>query len=255
MKIPPGEVLRYLKMGGVAANERLSALIGELTDTFAANAAPKNVYGIWDCAINSTEAPNAVIIEGMTVKSESLSRHLAGCHRAVLLAATLGAEADTLLRRYSVQDMGKAVIGQAVCAAMIEAYCDEIENEITESPLVSGLCRTTRFSPGYGDFDITCQKDIVRLLNSERRIGLTLTGGLMLVPSKSVTAVIGFSEEKIHNEVKCNHCIEKSCEFRELSYWIFWNGWKKKDWSLTEPWARCFRPMDLEPESCLNYGT
>jgi hypothetical protein len=213
MKISNMEVLRYLRMGGTAADERISALIGELTDTFAANAAPKNVYGIWDCRLDSA----AVTLDGMTVKSGSLTKHLAGCRRVVLLAATLGTEVDTLLRRYSVQDMEKAVIAQAVCAAMIEAYCEEIENEIRQSPMVSGLCPTTRFSPGYGDFDIAHQKDIVRLLNCDRRIGLTLTGGFMLIPSKSVTAVIGFSEEKIHNEEKCKHCAEKSCEFRELA--------------------------------------
>jgi len=213
MKISDREVLRYLRMGSVAADERVSALIGELTDTFAANTSPKNVYGIWDCDIS----PEAVIMEGMTVESKSLAKHLTGCCRAALLAATLGTEADTLLRRYSVRDMEKAVISQAVCAAMIEAYCDEIENEIRQTPRVSGLCPTTRFSPGYGDFDIAHQKDIVRLLNCDRRIGLTLTGGYMLIPSKSVTAVIGFTEEKIHNEEKCKHCAEKSCEFRELS--------------------------------------
>jgi hypothetical protein len=200
-------------MNKVAADERVSALIGELADTFAANAAPKNVYGIWECAVTSTE----VILDGMTVKSENLAGHLTGCRRAAMLAATLGTGADTLLRRYSVQDMEKAVIAEAVCAAMIEAYCDEIENEIRQSPAVSGLCPTTRFSPGYGDFDIAHQKDIISLLNCNRRIGMTLTNGYMLVPSKSVTAVIGFSEEKVHNEGRCRHCAEKLCEFRELS--------------------------------------
>jgi cobalamin-dependent methionine synthase I len=158
-----------------------------------------------------------VILDGMTVKSGSLAEHLTGCRRVALLAATLAIEADTLLRRYSVQDMEKAVIAEAVCAAMIEAYCDEIEDEIRRKPAVGDLCPTTRFSPGYGDFDIGHQKDIIGLLNCDRRIGMTLTSGYMLVPSKSVTAVIGFSEEKAHNKNKCKHCADKSCDFRELS--------------------------------------
>ena len=211
MKISVPEVMRYLKMSGAAADGRVSALIGELTDTLAADTIPKNVYGIWDCRLSTA----GLTLDGMTVKSESLAGHLAGCRYVVLLAATLGIGADTLLRRYSVQDMEKTVIGQAVCAAMIEAYCGEIENELKQNPLISGLCPTTRFSPGYSDFDITHQKDILRLLNCDRRIGLTLTGGYMMVPSKSVTAVIGFSEENIHNERRCKRCAEKSCEFRE----------------------------------------
>ena len=211
MNIPDREVLSYLRMGGTAPNERISTLIGELTDTFTANAVPKSVFGIWDCNVN----PAGMIMDGMIVKSGNLAGHLSGCRRVALLAATLGTEADTLLRRYSIQDMEKAVIAQAVCAAMIEAYCGEIENEINQKPMVSGLCPTTRFSPGYGDFDIAHQKDIIRLLNCDRRIGLTLTDGYMLIPSKSVTAIIGFSEEEVHNERKCEQCAEKLCEYRE----------------------------------------
>jgi len=217
MKVSNREVLRYLRMGGVAADERVITLIGELMDAFTVTMTPKNTYGIWDCRIGSGVTPDAVIIDGMTVKSGSLARHLAGCRRIALLAATLGIGADTLLRRYSVQDMEKAVIGQAVCAAMIEAYCGEIEDEIRQDPLVNGLHLTTRFSPGYGDFDISHQKDIVSLLNCDRRIGLTLTDGYMLIPSKSVTAIIGFTAEKTHNEEKCKCCVEESCEFRGLS--------------------------------------
>ena len=217
MEISNREVLRYLKMGGVAADERTTVLIGELTRAFTANAAPKNVYGIWDCRIDSPAKPDTVILDGLTVKSESLAGHLTGCRRLALLAATMGTEADTLLRRYGIQDMAKAVIAQAVCAAMIESYCVEIENEIRQNPTVNGLYPVTRFSPGYGDFDIAHQKDIVRLLNCDRRIGVTLTSGYMLTPSKSVTAVIGFTEEKIHNEGKCRHCAESICEFRESS--------------------------------------
>jgi hypothetical protein len=221
MEISNREVLRYLKMDGAAADERISTIIKEIIGILATNTAPKNVYGIWDCRLSSPAVPDvvpdALIIDGMTVKSRSLAKHLTGCRCVVLLAATLGTEADTLIRRYSVQEMEKAVIAQAVCAAMIEAYCEEIECEIRKKPQVSGFCPTTRFSPGYGDFDIAHQKDIVRLLNCDRRIGLTLTDGYMLIPSKSVTAVIGFSEEKTHNEGKCKRCAEKLCEFRELS--------------------------------------
>ena len=51
---------------------------------------------------------------------------------------------------------------------------------------------TTRFSPGFGDFDIVHQRDILALLDCQKRIGLTLTDSNMLCPTKSVTAVVGF---------------------------------------------------------------
>jgi len=195
------EVLRYLGYRGCAADGRVSSLIAELIGLFTADVIPKSVYGIWDCQIDSSTAA----FGGMSVKSENLCEHLKDCRRAVLLAATLGTRADTLLRRFSVQDMEKAVIAQAVCAAMIEAYCDGIEGEILQKMELSGLYKTPRFSPGYGDFDISYQKDILKILNCSR-IGLALTDGYMLIPSKSVTAVIGFSKEKNQAPEKCERC-------------------------------------------------
>ena len=53
-----------------------------------------------------------------------------------------------------------------------------------------------RFSPGYGDFDIVYQKDIFAILDCPKRIGLTLNSSLMMSPSKSVTAIIGFKREE-----------------------------------------------------------
>jgi cobalamin-dependent methionine synthase I len=233
------EVLRYLGYRGAEADERVSSLIAELIDLFSANVIPKNVYGIWDCKIDSS----SVTFGGMTVKSENLACHLANCRQIVLLAATLGTQADTLIRRLSVQDMEKAVIAQALCAAILESYCDSITDEIAlhhaetlrrkekkESYKSSqNLCAsahpretlfreikypTTRFSPGYGDFDIAYQKDILNLLNSSR-IGLTLTEGYMLTPTKSVTAVIGFSKERKQVLHKCAYCAAKECVARK----------------------------------------
>jgi cobalamin-dependent methionine synthase I len=213
MEISDKEVIRYLGYRGAAVDERTISHVAELIDLFTAKVVPQSVYGIWDCQIDSS----TVTLGGMTVHSQSLAQHLEGCRRVVLLAATLGTEADTLIRRFSVQDMEKAVIAQAVCAAMIEAYCDGIEGELARKTEFDGLYPTARFSPGYGDFDIVHQKDIVSILNSGR-IGLTLTEGYMLIPSKSVTAIIGFGREKgcAEGQVeKCERCADTRCRFRK----------------------------------------
>jgi hypothetical protein len=204
------EVLRYLGYRGSKADERVSSLIAELIGLFTESVIPKSVYGIWDCQIDSF----TTAFGGMTVKSKNLACHLVNCRRVVLLAATLGTQADALIRRLSIQDMEKAVIAQAVCAAMIEAYCDIIENEIFQKTELSGLYKMSRFSPGYGDFDISHQREIIDLLNCSR-IALTLTDGYMLTPSKSVTAVIGFSKERKEVFSKCGYCADKECVARE----------------------------------------
>ena len=55
------------------------------------------------------------------------------------------------------------------------------------------------------DFDINNQEKFVNILESSKKIGLSLTNSLMLVRTKSVTAVMGITE----NEEKCHI---KGCE-------------------------------------------
>ena len=191
-------------------------LYKEIEDVFRENITPKNIYAVYDCHVNS----GAVTLGVISVKSESLAGHLKGCNRAVLMAATLGTNADMLTRRYSVQDMEKALIADNICADMIEAYLDETEKEISILEDLKGLFAVDRYSPGYGDFSVICQKDILKLLGASR-IGLSLTDGFMLTPSKSVTAVIGFSDEQQNSQQsmqktsKCLLCKDKNCGFRE----------------------------------------
>jgi len=187
----------------------------EIEDVFKQNISPKNIYAVYNCNVDS----QTVTLGEMTIKSQSLASHLKGCKKAVLLAATLGANADMLIRRYSVQNMGKALIAQNVCTDMIETYLDKTGNEIHELNELKNLFALSRFSPGYGDFDITCQKEILKLLDASR-IGISLTDGFMLIPSKSVTTVIGFSEEQKKAKCGCalNDCAlcgKKNCSFRE----------------------------------------
>jgi len=220
------EVLRYLGCQGAEADERVVLQIKLMAEEAASEANAKNVFGIWDCQtgpdtvtlgadrLSGTGRPSCEII----IKSRDLARHLHGCSRAVLFAATLGTGADTLLRRYSALDMEKALIAQAVCTAMIERYCDTVVCEAAQSPLLDGLHPTARFSPGYGDFDISWQKDMLTLLDCEKQIALSLTDGYMLVPSKSVTAIAGFSKEKIANdEKKCERCTNNQCKYRKAN--------------------------------------
>ena len=213
MNVSEKQVLHFLGYKGAKADEGVSALIQDLTDELTACVTPKSVCGIWDCQVE----PPVVSLMGMRIHSQGLSAHLEGCRRAAVFAATLGTGADLLIRKYSVSDIGKAVVAGAVCAAMIEEYCDRMEAEIAREEEVCGQYRTARFSPGYGDFELSHQKDILRLLNCGKRIGLTLTDGMMLIPSKSVVAVIGFRQEKTDSKGKCENCTHVDCALREAT--------------------------------------
>ena len=216
MKIQQKEILRYLGYGGKPADPAVLERIDAIKKELEACLTPKSVYGKWSCEVN---ADGTVAIGNLIIKSRTLADHIKDCEYVILLAATLGAETDTRIRRYSVTNIGKAAITQAVCAAMIESYCDDLECRIAGEQ--EGLYLKSRFSPGYGDFSITHQKDILNFLECGKRIGITLTDNFMMIPEKSVTAVIGLSKKQDGHKGKCGDCGNLQCEFRKEQEYDF----------------------------------
>lgn len=125
------------------------------------------------------------------VRSKDLAKNLAGCTRIILFAATIGAEVDRLLRTYSRLSPARAVCMQAAAAAAIESYCDALNNEL----VLPYMSAKPRFSPGYGDLPLQVQTEIQKALQFEK-IGITLTESGMMLPSKSVSAIIGVTEKQ-----------------------------------------------------------
>lgn len=156
-----------------------------------------------------------VILSGhrLILSGNDIAAHLGGCCGAVLLCATLGEGADRLIRKFQAEDMAKAVITDSLASAAIEQVCDIAEEEIRRR--FKNL--TWRFSPGYGDFPLECQGDFLAAVNASRRVGVFLTEGGLLTPTKSVTAVIGVSETPINNSRKgCGGCnMRDKCNFRK----------------------------------------
>ena len=75
----------------------------------------------------------------MEIRSRSLSRNLEGCGRVYLMAATLGPGPDRLVRRAQIVHLSHTVFYQAIGAALIEEWCDEVNRE---APLFAGLRRS-----------------------------------------------------------------------------------------------------------------
>lgn len=122
------------------------------------------------------------------VKSDALAKNLKGCKKAVIFAATLGVDFDRFLNLKQITSPTEALVLDAVGSAAIEGVCDAAQNIVKEH----FTCNIRpRFSPGYGDFDISFQKNIIEILNTKKNIGLAVSDSLMMIPTKSVTAVIG----------------------------------------------------------------
>jgi len=182
-------VLNYLGYRDNDGDERILREISDARNEILETCGEvKSVKGLWSCDVE----PGLISFSGRCFKSESLAGHVAGAKFFCLFAVTLGARADMLINRHGVSNMGRSVVFDAVASVLVDEYCRELSREIAAESVVAGLKATKRFSPGYGDFGLEYQREILNILGAGKRIGLALTEVNMLVPSKSVTAAIGF---------------------------------------------------------------
>lgn len=184
------EIYRYLgHKQGMDITSEVSAMVEEVLQNVLRNSVPKVCYKRFEVKIKDD-----INFGFMRVKSRELSCNLADCREAVIFAATIGIYTDRQIQKETILSPARACIYQAVGATVIEAVCDEFNNWLRTKEAKAGNSLRPRFSPGYGDLPLEIQKDIHRELNCAKAAGITLTDSMLMVPEKSVTAIIGIKE-------------------------------------------------------------
>lgn len=205
------EILRYLGCRTETPPEELTQAVAQCSQILLDAAWPRTVWR--SLPLEGTHPAGTEV----TLMGEDIRRHLSGCDQVILLAATLGPEVERLLLRAQVRDMAQALILDSCASAAIEAVCDRLEGELRRQLAAWGRYLTDRFSPGYGDFPIEQQPELCRLLDTQRRIGLTLSASGILIPRKSVTAVMGVADTPRHRRSRgCEGCaMYETCQMRK----------------------------------------
>lgn len=203
------EILRYAGARGEESGE-LQALLDECL------AECDGVFSYRVCYVTLTRAE----FFGIFPQSETAKTWTEDCENVTVFAATVGIEIDRLIHRYSSVATAKALLFQAIGAERIERLCDVFCNEFCNGFCAEqkekNKCAQKRFSPGYGDFPLTAQKEMFALLNPSKHIGVTLTESFLMSPTKSVTAAFGIKDggeiEKVQKN--CAVCGKEDCWFK-----------------------------------------
>lgn len=188
--VPEAEILRYLGMGKQVPEARLQAQLQQVRSSFDAAVAYAACYTV----VPVTHAAGGCQLGPLWMPGKSLARHLAACREAILLAATTGLAAERMQRRSMLLSPTVGLLTDACATAAIEAFCDALDEEWAQR--YPGSERLARFSPGYGDLPLSCQPPLLELLQSARLIGLNLTASLLMLPQKSVSAIIGLRQPR-----------------------------------------------------------
>lgn len=201
------EAFRYMGCKSGNADDELLALVKQCEKELMKCISPVCCYLYSDIRFISE---SEVDLGFGAVKSRELSKHLSGCRGAFLFAATIGIGADRLIAKYSRISPAKSVIIDSLGSSAAESWCDHAESIITAG--IDKHC--SRFSPGYGDLSLSHQTDFMRVLNMNRKLGITLSDSLLMTPTKSVTAIIGIGADNRTCGGKCAACGNISCIYR-----------------------------------------
>lgn len=145
--------------------------------------------------------------EWLELPGNNIKKHLEGCKHVVIMAATLGAGIDRLIRQSQVKDMAEAVLLDSGASILAEQVADELELQIKNT---FTLYMTPRYSPGYGDFPIEMQGVLVKALDAYKTTGLTASESHILIPRKSITAILGMADHPVTgNLATCDECVLK----------------------------------------------
>lgn len=202
VKIPKQEVLHYMRYNTKEVHQNINQLVDELIlDT--EKLSYKLTYQFKDVEIQN----DTVLIENdATLQSSDLAAFLEGCQKVVVLAVSLSTQFERKLKLYQQTDALKALIYDACGSAFVEAICDDLSYQFeTETSLYT----TSRFSPGYGDLALEEQKQFYSLLSLEK-LGVELTDSYLMIPRKTVTALIGLSVKKKQKRefiCDCEECV------------------------------------------------
>ena len=201
------EVLRYLGYGQNEADEAVLSKIDKLLKKMKESLSFKACYEKYPLILMD----DMLCFGSIKTDSRDLKKNLSGCSDVIVFCATIGIDIDRIISKCGITSPADAVIAQALGATFIEAWCDISCNRFCESE--SNAIRP-RFSPGYGDFPLSEQKELLNMVDASRKIGVTLTESLLMMPSKSVSAIVGIGGKTEHPKGGCKNCDNKNCPYR-----------------------------------------
>ncbi|HWR09647.1 methionine synthase [Sporomusa sp.] len=210
------ETKRYAGLGGKA--DFSATLLTEACTQAQLLATPK---GVWQIYTYDQDSHTIMSPMPLNLTAEGIIRHLAGAAEVAVMAVTIGISLEQEVSNlFSKNQYTLGLLLDAAGTTAVEMTCDAVCYVISGQAARSGLTTGRRFSPGYGGWPVEVQPEILDLASGSA-IDLSVTDTKMLVPRKSVTAIIGLYPYHQalglnHEQVlSCDKCGQPDCQARK----------------------------------------
>lgn len=190
IRIKTDEVRRYLGeyRGITVVPERINAIIKKLSAisrAFINASASSRAFKI------ALWSEDGVETEAMSLPGRDISKLLKEASEVIFCATTIGSRLEEKINELLEEKRTlEAMILDAIGSTAADTAMDYLNNLLKAEATRRRLTLTRRYSPGYGDLPLSIQGNLLRASGGDK-LGIKVSPSYMLIPKKSVTAVIG----------------------------------------------------------------
>ena len=151
-------------------------------------------------------------LEGVAFRpGDRISGLLSGARAVALYLATAGPGVDDWIRaHFGRGDSIRGYVADTIGSEIVERAADWLEDRVIDHAIGLGYYTTSRFSPGFCEWDVSEQHALFSLF-PQASCGITLTESALMLPVKSVSGVIGMGPDCERASNACMVCTLKSC--------------------------------------------
>jgi len=163
--------------------------------------------------------PGFIEIEGgITLSSESLATYIKGASHLYFFLVTIGgAIEDKATSWMSKSDHLRGYFLDRIGSLAVESLAENMEARLRKDCESKGQSISMRFSPGYCNWPIEEQFKLKKILDFAKA-DVSLTESCMMIPRKSISAVVGMGPKGVFSKTKsqCVICDKKDCDYRRV---------------------------------------
>ena len=180
-----------------------------------------DVRGIWNVYDYEFKSQTILSSPPVIIEGKSIGKHLENCDKVICMAATVGETIEKeVTKRFKEGEYVYSMLLDAAATTAVEQAADLMEKSMEQQMSREGYTMRWRFSPGYADWSLTQQPELFKLAGAEE-IGMKLSYAMMLMPRKSITAIIGLvknqnADKSNKSEHDCATCDKTDCPARHV---------------------------------------
>jgi hypothetical protein len=159
---------------------------------------------------------NGILINGVQLESEKIiSRYFKQAQSIAIMLSTIGDKPESISKQLINQgDTLAGYIIDSAASLAVERTADLVERKLNETVNSDGFKATNRYSPGYCGWNVSDQHKLFSFL-PENFCGVKLNESALMIPIKSVSAIVGLGNDVIKEDYNCDLCDIDFCYKRD----------------------------------------